>query len=142
MKYHEFKSKEVKNTFSTFPKNISEKLLFLRELIFRIAEEYDEIGEINETLKWDSPSYLTNQPKSGTTIRLSNIQACENKCAISVHCQTSLVSEFKEVYPELNYDDNRSIILDINKKLPIETIKHFIYLALTYHYRKKHGIGI
>ncbi len=142
MKYHKFKNKKVEKLFSAFPENKSEKLLLLRELIFCIAEEHDEIGEIDETLKWDNPSYLTHKPKSGTTIRLSQIQADEKKYAISVHCQTSLVSEFKEVYPELNYDGNRSIILAINRKLPIETVKHFIYLALTYHYRKKHGIGI
>ncbi len=142
MTYREFKNEGVKNIFNGFSKNISEELLFLRELIFRIAEEHDEIGKIEETLKWDNPSYLTNKPKSGTTIRLSNRQSCEKKYAISVHCQTSLVSEFKEVYPGLDYDGNRSIILDIGKKLPVEAIKHFIYLALTYHYRKKQGIGI
>lgn len=142
MKYREFKNKKVKGIFSDYPKNINDKLLFIRELIYRIAEDHDEIGEIEETLKWDNPSYLTSKPKSGTTIRLSKIQAYDNKCAISVHCQTSLVSEFKEVFPKLNYDGNRSVILDINKKLPIKAIKHFIYLALTYHYRKKHGIGI
>jgi len=142
MKYCEFNNKEVKRVFDHYPKKVSDNLLHLRELIYRIAEKHEEIGMIEETLKWENPSYLTNKPKSGTTIRLSWIQACENKCAISVHCQTSLISEFKEVFPNLNYDGNRSIILNLRRKLPIYAIKHFIYLALTYHYRKKHGVGI
>jgi len=133
---------DIKKSFDSLPKNIKSKLLMLRELIFKIADEYSEIGTIEETIKWESPSYLTHSPKSGTTIRLSNIPANKDKYAISVHCQTSLISEFKEVFPELTYDGNRSIILDINEKLPTETLERFIYLALTYHYRKKRGIGL
>jgi len=142
MKYREFTKKDIDNIFNNFSKNICKKMLFIRELIFQIAEEHDIIGEIEETLKWGNPSYLTNRPRSGTTIRLSDIPVLENKYAISVHCQTSLVYEFKEVFPSLEYDGNRSIILDVNKTFPTEAIKHFIYLALTYHYRKKHGIGV
>ncbi len=48
MNYREFNNNEVESIFSDYPKNISEKLLYLRELIYRIAEEYDEIGEIEE----------------------------------------------------------------------------------------------
>jgi len=142
MEYREFTQKDVDNIFNNFSENICEKLLLVRELIFQIAEEHEIIGEIEETLKWDAPSYLTNQPKSGTTIRLSSIPALENKYAISVHCQTSLIAEFKELFPNLEYDGNRSIIVDVNKTFPVEAIKHFIYLALTYHHRKKHGIGV
>ncbi len=142
MKYQKFQNTNVENTFNAYPKIIKQKLLFLREVIFHIANEFDEIGKLEETLKWESPSYLTHSPKSGTTIRLSRVGACNDKCAISVHCQTSLVSEFKEIYPELEYDGNRSLIVNINNEFPLEKIRHFIYSALTYHYRKNHGIGI
>ncbi len=142
MTYRSFKNKNVESTFRDYPSNIQERLLTIRELIFNVAEESNEVGEIEETLKWDNPSYLTSKPKSGTTIRLSGLESLEHKYAISVHCQTSLISEFKELYPDLEYEGNRSIILDIRKKLPIAAIERFVYLALTYHYRKKHGIGI
>ena len=142
MKYQKFQNTNVENTFNAYPKIIKQKLLFLREVIFHIANEFDEIGKLEETLKWESPSYLTHSPKSGTTIRLSRVGACNDKCAISVHCQTSLVSEFKEIYPELEYDGNRSLIVNINNEFPLEKIRHFIYSALTYHHRKNHGIGI
>ena len=142
MKYQKFQNINVENTFNAYPKIIKQKLLFLREVIFQIADEFDEIGKLEETLKWESPSYLTHSPKSGTTIRLSRVGACNDKCAISVHCQTSLVSEFKEIYPELEYDGNRSLIVNVNNEFPIEKIRHFIYSALTYHHRKNHGIGI
>ncbi len=142
MKYRAFKNPEVESTFDSYPGKVREKLLYIRERIFQLAEESDEIGEIEETLKWENPSYLTYGPKSGTTIRLSELRSDGERYAVFVHCQTSLVSEFKEMYPKLTYDGNRSIIFDINHEMPLETIEHFIYLALTYHYRKKHGIGI
>jgi len=141
MKYRKFQTIKVENTFNAYPEMIKQKLLFFREIIFQVANESDEVGAIEETLKWGSPSYLTYSPKSGTTIRLSRVRGENDKCAISVHCQTSLVSECKAIYPELKYDGNRSLILDINRELPVEKIRHFIFLALTYHHRKNHEKG-
>jgi len=142
MKNTKFQNFEVEKTFNSYSSKIKKQLLSIRELIFEIADETNEIGNIEETLKWENPSYLTHKPKSGTTIRLSNMRSNDNRYAISVHCQTTLVAEFKEKYPELTYEGNRSIILNLNEKTPSHEIKEFIFLALTYHYRKKHGIGI
>ncbi len=137
MKHRKFDNQGVKKAYSAYPKKIRDKLLVLRNLILQIAEESEEIGEIEETLKWGTPSYLTHKPKSGTTIRLSEALAGSGKYAISVHCQTSLVSEFRDMYPELEFDGNRSVIFAANTELPLETATHFISLALTYHRRKK-----
>lgn len=142
MKSRKFTNKKVEKTYKSYPKEIREKLIFIREIIYSVADKTPNIGEIEETLKWESPSYLTHSPKSGTTIRLAWLRPDEKKYAISVHCQTSLVSEFKELYPELSYDKNRSIILDTRSEMPVDTISHFIVAALTYHYRKKKGIGL
>lgn len=140
MSVKSFKSKNVKTVFDSYPTAIKKNFLTIRQLIFEIASEHDEIGKLEETLKWRQPSYLTSQPKSGTTIRLDYLETSEY--AIYVHCQTTLIAEFKEVYPELTYDGNRAILLDSKKKLPLKSVKHFIFLALTYHHRKKLGIGI
>lgn len=142
MKNRKFQNLAVEEIFNTYPRRLKEKLLFIRQSIFQFAEEANEVGSIEEALKWGNPSYLTSAPKSGTTIRLSKVRSSSDKFAISVHCQTTLISEFKEIYPELTYEGNRSIILNTNSELPLEAIKHFISSALTYHYRKKHGIGI
>jgi len=135
-----FKNKNIKNIFNAYPLVIRNKLLDIRQLIFNVALENEEIGEINEILKWQQPSYLTLNPKSGTTIRLAFVEP--SKLGIYVHCQTTLIAEFKEVYPEMDYAENRAILFNYEKKLPSKVIKHFIYLALTYHYRKKRNIGI
>ena len=135
-----FKNESVKNSFNAYPPKIKKNLLFIRQLIFEIAAESTDIGELEETLKWGQPGYLTSKPKSGTTIRLGYSEPSEY--AIYVHCQTTLIAEFKEIYPELKYDGNRAILFDSKTKLPLKAVKHFIYLALTYHHRKNSGIGI
>jgi len=142
VKQRKFENPVVKARFGTYPAKIRDKLLPIRELIFRIAAESDEIGAIEETLKWGNPSYLTVAPKSGTTIRLSTVNANDLTYAISVHCQTSLMSEFKAIYPQFEYDGNRSIIFSAENEISIAVIEHFIFSALTYHRRKKRGVGI
>ena len=142
VKNMKFQNPEVEKTFNTYSSKIKKQLLSVRRLIFEIAHKTNEVGNIEETLKWDNPSYITSKPKSGTTIRLSSVRGSNSEYAISVHCQTTLIAEFKEKYPELTYEGNRSIILNLNEKLPSYEIEEFIFLALTYHYRKKQGIGI
>ena len=57
--------------------------------------------------------------------------------AVYFHCQTDLVETFRELYPELRYGGNRSILLDAGEKLPEAALRHCIALALTYHARKR-----
>lgn len=134
-----FKNKNIKTVYDAYPPAIRKNLLQIREFIFEIASNNEQIGELDESLKWHQPSYQTKKSKSGTPIRLGYIKLTEY--ALYVHCQTTLIAEFKEVYPELKYDGNRAILFDSKNKLPVRKIKVFIYLALTYHHRKKSGIG-
>lgn len=56
-----------------------------------------------------------------------------SKLALLVPCQTRLIADFKELYPQYEYDKNRALHLNVNQALPEKLIKHFIYLALTYY---------
>jgi hypothetical protein len=67
---HPFSSDEVEAVFAQYPDQVRERLLALRDLIFDTASHTKGVGEIEETLKWGQPSYLTIKPKSGTTIRI------------------------------------------------------------------------
>jgi len=58
---------QVLEVYNTYPDEIKEKLLYLRELIYEVASNEEEIQELKETLKWNEPSYLT---KGGSTISL------------------------------------------------------------------------
>ena len=133
-----FKNPAVKTVFTNYPKKLQDKLLFLRNLVYKIAAKTEGIGELEETLKWGSPGYLTNQSKSGTTLRIDRIGSQAGKYGMFVHCQTSLVGSFKKIYGDaFDYDGNRGIILDERDDIPVKEISHFIYLALTYHLGKK-----
>ncbi|MGH1539480.1 MAG: DUF1801 domain-containing protein [Arenicella sp.] len=125
---------DVKAVYATFPEGVRQACFVVRELIYAIADKTDEIGRIEETLKWGVPSYMTVEPKTGTTIRLSASREHVEKFTVSVHCQTTLIAEFREIYPdEFQYDKNRSLILDNRRALPMAELEHFIYQALTYH---------
>jgi hypothetical protein len=109
----------------------------LRRLIFDTADTTEGVGALEEALKWGQPSYLTAESKSGSTIRIDQVKAEAGGYAVYFHCQTDLVETFRELYPELRYGGNRSILLDAGEKLPEAALRHCIALALTYHLRKR-----
>jgi len=123
--------------FSNYPKPLRTKLLALRRLIFDTANVTNGVGALEETIKWGQVSYLTSESKSGSTIRIDQVKSATNQYAVFFHCQTSLVETFRELYPELTYGGNRSILLDGAKQLPKEALRHCVALALTYHVNKR-----
>ena len=123
--------------FNAYPKPVKAKLLALRRLIFDTAKTTSGVGALEETLKWGQPSYLTTESKSGSTIRIDQVKAEAGQYAVYFHCQTDLVETFRELYPELRYGGNRSILLDAADKLPEAALRHCVALALTYHLRKR-----
>jgi hypothetical protein len=130
-----FSDPAVGAVFSAYPKALRVKLLALRRLIFETAAATDGVGELEETLKWGQPSYLTAETKSGSTVRIG--EAGANQYAMYVHCQTDLVATFREFYPkELTYGGNRSVIFDADDEIPEPALRHCVALALTYHKRK------
>ena len=111
--------------------------MLLRRLIFDTASATEGVGELEETLKWGQPSYLTTESKSGITVRIDRVQSDHGQYAMYFNCQTTLIETFQELYPnELKYGGNRSIIFNENDEIPEEELQHCISLALTYHLRK------
>jgi len=129
---------KVEAAFNVFPPVIRKKLMRLRMLIFDVAYETEGVGELEETLKWGQPSYLTKKSKSGSTIRIGREKKTEGDYAIYFKCQTSLVATFKELYKnKFRYEGNRAILFSVNEKIPVRELSHFIATALTYHLNKK-----
>ena len=136
MRQRKFKNSEVADVFASYPKKYRAKLMFLRQLIFDTAAKTKGVGELEETLKWGEPSYLTSETKSGSTVRINWKESLGNNYAIYFKCTTNLVSTFKKFYPELTYEKNRAIHFRLDEKLPVKKLSHCIGLALTYHLRK------
>lgn len=133
-----FANERVATVFDAYPKAIRQKLLALRRLIFDTAAKTDGVGELEETLKWGQPSYLTSATGSGSTIRIDAIKGDDTRCAIYFICHTNLVEKFRELYRgKLQFDGNRAIVLDAKKPLPVAEVGHCIALALTYQLNKR-----
>ncbi len=132
------KNPDVDAVFKSYPRKIRAKLVFLRKLILETADAIEEVGEIEETLKWGEPSYLTPKSKSGSTIRINRIKDQENQYAIFFKCTANLVPAFKEKFPrDFDFEGDRSIVFNIDDEIPKMKLRKCIALALTYHRNKK-----
>lgn len=126
----DFNRADVSETFDRYPKKQREILLTIRQLIFEAAAE-ENIDDVEETLKWGEPSYLT---KNGSTIRLAWRKSFPKQVGVFFHCQTSLIETFKEIHPhEFTFEGNRAIIFEEGDTVPVDALKHCLSLSLTYH---------
>ncbi len=137
MATHPFANAAVAQVFADWPAPVRRKALAVRELIFETAAGLSSVGELEETLKWGEPAYLTPQSKSGSTIRLAWKKSAPAQFGIYFHCQTNLVDTFRTLFPnELRFDGNRALLFDEGQKLPKDVIRLCIGQALTYHLNK------
>ena len=131
-------NKAVDAVLNSYPQNVKTKLLFLRQLIFDTAASIEGVGEIEETLKWGEPSYLTSKSKSGSTIRVAWKESQKDQYSMFFKCTANLVPAFKDRFPKkFKYGGDRSIDFKFSDKVPIKELKQCIALALTYHRNKK-----
>lgn len=142
-KRRDFADPAVAAVFATYPDGVKTKLMFLRQLIFDVAAQTQGVGQLEETLKWGQPSYLTTQSKSGSLIRLDRIKSEAAAYAMYFHCQTTLVDTFKEMYRDkFTFGGNRSIVFRNDEKVAVAELRHCISMALTYHRDKRSAKGV
>jgi len=134
--------------FASYPAMARRKLMDLRTLIYQTAASLEGVGELEETLKWGEPSYLTSQSKSGSTIRLGWKRAHPHNYYLYFNCNTSLVPSFRdwfarelasstgELTSALTIEGNRALVFNVDRKLPTPVVAQCIEAALTYHQRK------
>ncbi|MEJ2640147.1 MAG: DUF1801 domain-containing protein [Desulfosarcinaceae bacterium] len=129
---------EVEAVFDSYPTEVKGKLIYLRQLILETAAAIDGVGEIEETLKWGEPSYLTPQTKSGSTIRIAWKKSQKEQYSIFFKCTANLVPAFKDQFPtKFRFGGHRSIDFKLDEEVPEKELKKCIALALTYHLNKK-----
>jgi hypothetical protein len=120
---------DVKTKFKSYPKEVAERLLRIRCIIFRTAEQA-EISDLQETLKWGQPSYLS---KIGSTIRYDWSPKSPNEFRLYFHCQTRLIDTFKEVYGDIFvYEGNRALVFKFEQTIPAKEVSHCVRMALEY----------
>lgn len=129
----------VAQAFGAFPPAMRKRLLVLRALILSVAATTDGVGELQETLKWGEPAYLTLHSRSGSTIRLGRYRnGAPNACALYFNCNTTLVDTFRGIFPHgLRFDGNRAIVIEPDDTLDKPALALCIGAALTYHRDKR-----
>jgi hypothetical protein len=133
-----FQSAQVAKTFEAYPTAMRDRLLSMRGLIFEVASEHPAVGELEETLKWGEPAYLTTVSKSGSTIRIAWKAKQPDQVSIFFNCQTNLVETFRTLFPTgLLFVGKREIVLPMAQKLPRAELALCIEAALTYHLRRR-----
>ncbi len=116
---------------ANYPDFVRDSLLFLRELVLETAKEIPEIENLEETLKWGEPSFVT---KNGSTLRIDWKKKTPNQYQMYFKCTSRLVETFKIVFGErFNYEKNRAIVFKLNQEIPLNELKQCIKATLMYH---------
>jgi len=122
---------EVEAVFSNYPDFVRDKMQFLRELVIKTAEETQEVTNIEETLKWGEPSFVT---KNGSTLRMDWKEKNPNQYAMYFQCTSRLVDTFRLVFNhKFQYEGKRAIVFQLNQEIPVLELKECIRASLIYH---------
>jgi len=128
-----FKNTSVAAKFESYPPVVRRKLLALRELVFRTARSHPEVGELEETLKWGEPAYVTKNG-AGSTVRMDWKAKAPNRYAVYFHCQTNLVESFRAMFPnDFKFEGNRAVVFEVEDRVPLDALGICIAASLTYH---------
>ena len=128
---------DVSAVFERYPDDIRPRIERLRALIFEVAAITDGVGTLTETLKWGQPAYLTEQTKSGSTIRLGTTKT-PGEAAVFFICHTGLVSKFREIMPDaLPYEGTRAIVFKRDESIDEDALAQCLAMALTYKLKSR-----
>ncbi|XWN38745.1 MAG: DUF1801 domain-containing protein [Balneola sp.] len=117
--------------FEHYPDFVQSQMYRLRELVLSTASEVEGLENLEETLKWGEPSYLT---KHGSTVRVDWKEKKPDQYAMYFKCTSKLVPTFKKLYSEVfTFEGDRAIVFKLDDEIPKKELKHCISLALTYH---------
>ncbi|MGD9878717.1 MAG: DUF1801 domain-containing protein [Reyranella sp.] len=94
-----FSDTRVAAIFDAYPPILRKRLAALRALMLETARQTDGVGRLTETVTWGQPSHLTEETGSGTTVRIDRLKAGDGY-AVFFHCQSGLVDEFRQLYPD------------------------------------------
>lgn len=124
-------SPDFETKLASYPDSVRGKMYYLRELILETAREVSEITELEETLKWGEPSFLT---KNGSTLRMDWKKKTPDQYQMYFKCTSRLVETFKIVFgDQFQYEKSRAIIFQLDQKVPSKEIKKCIKATLLYH---------
>ena len=134
-----FQDSQVEDTFKEYPPDYRGKLLGLRKLIFAVADQIPEVGELKESLKWGEPSYEPLEKNIGSAVRIHWLKTKPDQFGIYFNCNTNLLERIQAKYPDqFNVEEKRALIFKWDDDLPLQILQDCIAMSLTYHLHKVH----
>ena len=128
-----FMNGDVQAKFDAYPTAVRRRMLALRELVLSTARQTPGVGEVEETLKWGEPAYVTVS-KSGSTVRIDWKPRAPDQFAVYFNCNTDLVESFRLMFPkDFRFEGNRALVLALDEKLPADSLGWCIAAAFTHH---------
>ncbi len=128
---------DVTSAFDRLTTDQRKKALAFRKEVLACAAKHQEIGPLQETLKWGEPSYLPAKNNIGSTIRISPRRET-GEIALFFICTSGLLDEFRDIYPTtFDYHGNRAVTLKGAIAEARAELHHIIALALTSKLRKR-----
>ncbi len=132
----------IDEVLEDYPLHARKTILAMRDIMFSTAAGSKDIGKLTETLKWGQPAYLTEETKSGSTVRLAYNEKTQT-CNAYFHCQSRLVDAFRSRYAgKMTFEGNRAILFEPGAPLPVEALSDCFNLALTYHLIKNDEMAL
>jgi hypothetical protein len=127
---------QVDEVFTSYPEMVRGKMQFLRTLVIETAEETEDVDNLEETLKWGEPSFMT---KTGSTLRMDWKEKTPDQYAMYFNCTSRLVHTFRTMFDEkFHFEGNRAIVFQLNQEIPVLELKACIKATLLYHKVKHH----
>jgi Domain of unknown function (DU1801) len=133
-----FTDPAVAARFACYPPEVRKRMLALRALIFHVAASTDGVGELQETLKWGEPAYVTAETKTGSTVRMDWKAKRPDTYSVYFNCNTGLIDRFTNMFPtEFRFEGNRAIVFTLKDRLAKDALAVCIAASLTYHATKR-----
>ncbi len=124
-------SPEFEEKMLSYPERVRPKMQYLRELVIETAKEMPEIKDLDESLKWGEPSFIS---KIGSTLRMDWKEKTPNHYQLYFNCSSRLVETFQLIFGDLfEYEKNRAIIFKMDEEIAAAEVKECIAAALRYH---------
>jgi len=121
----------VNEVFANYPDEVRHKMKALRDLVIETAKETKGVDDLEITLKWGEPSFVT---KNGSTLRMDWKEKSPDQYAMYFQCSSRLVNTYRLVFDHtFQFEGNRAILFHLDQKLPVEELKECIKASLTYH---------
>lgn len=130
------KMNSVDQKIAQYEPQLQQALQTIRNMVHQVAQNTVGCGQIVEALKWGQISFLTEKPKSGTTLRID--KNANGTLSLYVNCNSNMIAEASAHYPDVfTYVGAREIVLPDNLSSVSAPLEHIVAMALTYHKNKR-----